>query len=316
MEGKAMAALANYLTEHGGENDMLSGWSARVAVRDPAGKSAKVNDVYFFNARGAKFRSKIEVARHLGLMQTPDRAQYFGHLAAEGTDHKLWKGAYAAGWRVHSTHDSHNTYRAPDGTRFKRKDDAMEWHPPKRVKLKLASATTTSPPPLATFIPLTATEGHADSSAYEGALFDLNSSDDDGSSDDEEEAVVDVVVEEKEAEVNVEDVKDVEDVNESRAEVATDVTGRGPSGPWPLVRNSVPPVGPAISGMSMLAMRTILESLRLGQYAGAFYDLGFDDPDWLSTLDQAQLLDVASNAGMKPGHAMKFAGLFPRSATA
>ncbi|EOD05076.1 hypothetical protein EMIHUDRAFT_460201 [Emiliania huxleyi CCMP1516] len=45
---------------------LVGGWSIRVDVRQTGG-SAGETDLYFFDERGKKFRSRLEVARHFGL---------------------------------------------------------------------------------------------------------------------------------------------------------------------------------------------------------------------------------------------------------
>lgn len=53
-------------------------------------------------------------------------------------------------------------------------------------------------------------------------------------------------------------------------------------------------------------VRQVLAGMRLEQYAGAFADQGYDDLEYLLTLGQDRLDEVADAIGMKPGHRMKF----------
>jgi len=249
---KAMGALADYLADLGGGRHLLSGWRVRIAVRvkASAGQKPPQADSYFYNPLGVKYRSKVDVARHLGLVGVGCTKQV-GTLSADGIDSKLWIGASAAGWAVHSTTDNRYTYTAPDGTRFKRKVEALGWNPLKRVKLKMALPAS-----------------------YANDCFDLNSSED-------------------EAEVEEDEDDDVR----------------------PTAEPTLPAPATALTscGSGTQVMHSILEQLWLGQYTEPFDRLGYDDPEWLATLGQAALLKVAVEAGMKTGHARKFADLFQKA---
>ena len=318
---KAMAALADYLTAFGGGRHLLSGWRVRIAVRDKASAGQKVNDSYFYNPLGVKFRSKVDVARHLGLVEV-SCTKHVGILSADGIDSKLWIGASAAGWAVHSTTDNHNTYTAPDGTRFKRKVEALEWNPPKRVKLKMALVVATpatrapsgqeapalaavevhgsiysaAPATTATANTASCTTVHTVSGGrlapYAKDWFDLNSSEDEAEEDEDED-------------------DDVQPTPESTPPApAMALTSAQPT---PESTPPAPATALSSCGSGTQTMRCILEQLWLGQYTDSFDKLGYDDPDWLATLGQAKLLEVAVEAGMKTGHARKFADLFQRA---
>ena len=65
------------------------------------------------------------------------------------------------------------------------------------------------------------------------------------------------------------------------------------------------------------AVRTALEAIGLGQYAPALEALGYGEPTcmpYLKTLGPQRLREIGLQAGMKLGHASKFADLlFSRS---
>ena len=64
----------------------------------------------------------------------------------------------------------------------------------------------------------------------------------------------------------------------------------------------------AIGGMA--AVRQALTRIGLERYAQTFEVAGWDDVDFLLTLDEALLRNVASTCGMQPGHARKFVDVF------
>ena len=57
------------------------------------------------------------------------------------------------------------------------------------------------------------------------------------------------------------------------------------------------------------AVRAALEALRLEQYAAALEKLGYDDLEYLARAGPQRLREIGAQAGMKPGHASKFADL-------
>ena len=64
---KQLGLLDAYLVNMGGvAGTLLKGWTVRVDVRRTGGTAGET-DLYFFDERGKKFRSRLEVARHLGL---------------------------------------------------------------------------------------------------------------------------------------------------------------------------------------------------------------------------------------------------------
>eukprot|EP00310_Coccolithus_braarudii_P024057 CAMPEP_0183356836 /NCGR_PEP_ID=MMETSP0164_2-20130417/45223_1 /TAXON_ID=221442 /ORGANISM="Coccolithus pelagicus ssp braarudi, Strain PLY182g" /LENGTH=160 /DNA_ID=CAMNT_0025530339 /DNA_START=9 /DNA_END=491 /DNA_ORIENTATION=+ len=54
------------------------------------------------------------------------------------------------------------------------------------------------------------------------------------------------------------------------------------------------------------AMATLLRQFNLEEYAQLFVDQGYDDPKDLAQMDELELRDLASQVGMKPGHASRF----------
>ena len=65
------------------------------------------------------------------------------------------------------------------------------------------------------------------------------------------------------------------------------------------------PVGEEAVGMA--AVRALLDSAGVGQYAEAFDDQGYDDLGWLLTLSPSTLeQEVAAACGMEPEHAVAF----------
>ena len=61
-------ALVAYITAYGGDEDMVRGWEVRTDVR-VGGATAGRPDLYFISyPEGKRFRSKAEVARHLGVL--------------------------------------------------------------------------------------------------------------------------------------------------------------------------------------------------------------------------------------------------------
>jgi hypothetical protein len=56
----------------------------------------------------------------------------------------------------------------------------------------------------------------------------------------------------------------------------------------------------------MEGVRAFLGGVRLGEYAEAFEEQGYDDLPWLSRLGDDLLREICDSLGMKPGHAMKF----------
>ena len=75
--------------------------------------------------------------------------------------------------------------------------------------------------------------------------------------------------------------------------------------------NATPVVAPLPAAPSdpMEAVRRLLTTARLEQYAAAFDEAGYDDISYLlSIAGQAEALrELASHVGLKPGHAARFA---------
>ena len=77
----------------------------------------------------------------------------------------------------------------------------------------------------------------------------------------------------------------------------------------PLVATSSRPA--STTGGAPASVRAGLARIGLEQYAhGIVEELGYDDVDYLLTLDEPTLLQVAQRAEMKVGHARKFAEWF------
>ena len=65
------AALSAFLTDCGGNGAaLLEGWTVKIEQR-MTGNSAGQLDAYWYSPKGKKFRSRNEVARHLGLAAAP-----------------------------------------------------------------------------------------------------------------------------------------------------------------------------------------------------------------------------------------------------
>ena len=64
----------------------------------------------------------------------------------------------------------------------------------------------------------------------------------------------------------------------------------------------------------MIRVRQFLEHKKLGSYAPAFQDKGYDDADFLMQLDANEAEIVAQTVGMKPGHAHKYVSLAKQNA--
>ena len=94
------AALAAVIADCGGDRTLLDGW--RVAIEErKLGNSAGQMDAYWYAPSGKKFRSRGEVARHLGLDAPPKKAKRSKQAAR--WDHSADGGSNApdgvhAGW--------------------------------------------------------------------------------------------------------------------------------------------------------------------------------------------------------------------------
>jgi hypothetical protein len=64
----------------------------------------------------------------------------------------------------------------------------------------------------------------------------------------------------------------------------------------------------------MDAVRKVLEALHMELYSVAFEETGYDDIDFLTSLDEPSLGAVAELVGMKPGHAARFKAWLNREA--
>ena len=93
------------------------------------------------------------------------------------------------------------------------------------------------------------------------------------------------------------------------AEVATAAQAR-PSQPSASAQPSPVPLQTQLPA-GMPAVVRVLEELRLERYATRLEEEGYDDLEYLLTLDEAGLDAVARSVEMKAGHAHKFAALFP-----
>ena len=56
-------------------------------------------------------------------------------------------------------------------------------------------------------------------------------------------------------------------------------------------------------------LHELAEAQRLEQYAAALERLGYDDLEHLARAGPQRLREIGAQAGMKPGHASKFADL-------
>ena len=62
-----LQALVDFVTENGGESDIVDGWHVITEVR-AGGATAGTKDSYFISSTGKRFRSKAEVGRYLGIL--------------------------------------------------------------------------------------------------------------------------------------------------------------------------------------------------------------------------------------------------------
>ena len=70
---------------------------------------------------------------------------------------------------------------------------------------------------------------------------------------------------------------------------------------------SPPSAATAGGGLEGMAeVRDMLERFRLSMYADKFDEQGYDDRDYLLTMEAAQIDGLITDVGMKPGHAVKF----------
>ena len=67
ISGRRFSSLVEYLCSLGGDGALVEGWATKTERR-MTGNSAGTFDTYFFAPNGAKFRSRVEAARHLGLI--------------------------------------------------------------------------------------------------------------------------------------------------------------------------------------------------------------------------------------------------------
>ena len=61
----------------------------------------------------------------------------------------------------------------------------------------------------------------------------------------------------------------------------------------------------------MREVRKMLDYCRLGKYADVFASEGYDDLDYLRSLNDGSLRTLAMELGLKPGHAAKLAAMLP-----
>jgi hypothetical protein len=64
-----------------------------------------------------------------------------------------------------------------------------------------------------------------------------------------------------------------------------------------------------LEGMALV--RQALEALRLGEYADAFEEMGYDDLEFIQSMNGEQLQTLATNVRMKPGHFHKLQDWLP-----
>jgi hypothetical protein len=65
-----LAALVAYIVELGGDSALVDGWTVTIEERT-GGATAGTTDAYFYSPTGKKFRSRAEIARHLGFTIAP-----------------------------------------------------------------------------------------------------------------------------------------------------------------------------------------------------------------------------------------------------
>ena len=70
--GDPLAALTAFLVERGGNQELTQGWSAKTEER-AGGATSGQRDCYYISPSGKRFRSRKEVARHLGLTEEPEQ---------------------------------------------------------------------------------------------------------------------------------------------------------------------------------------------------------------------------------------------------
>ena len=88
---RTLVQLDRYLVSLGAVAGLVEGWSIRIDVRQTGG-TAGLTDVYYFDERGKKFRSRLEVARHFRLEGVPQRAKKGKHAMPppEPPPHGVW----------------------------------------------------------------------------------------------------------------------------------------------------------------------------------------------------------------------------------
>ena len=274
--------LVEYLEARGGSAALVAGWSTKVGVRiNP--QTGQACDIYYISAENVKFRSRIEVAQHFGLMEASVKAapnpdfvsrRVVGECPPEAVDKKLWASAHKQGWSVFSTDDGHNRYTAPDGHKFHRKPDAEAWRPggppPKKQRLQLTNQSAAAPSPALLTLASSAVMASAALASKDHAAPPLPLT----------------AVKPKQA-----------------APVAPKVEATAP----PKSQIHAPPAPPPKAPPGMEPVRAALARIGLERYAEALEELGYDDLGYLGILSEERLRQVAAEASMKAGHASKFA---------
>ena len=347
MEAEAHHALGAYLEKQGGSASLVSNWSVRIATRDKTPRenasgapAAKHCDVYFYDEHNFKFRSKSHVAAHFGLIERRITA---GSLGERGIDAKLWPGAAAQGWTVTVTADDHFAYRAPDGTRFGRRNGALGWEPstacvpvltqaptlPTHVRKRKAppehaeasAAAPTSAPVCKPKQARKAAPAITFTDAIEHRAYASTSTTRKASAGELVRKLDHARAQWRTSEVPA--VQAPSAVQAAGADLTSDYFGHAHSDAHSDPHSNVPTptadfrVGAALtlpppsmgSGTvdGMVAVRAALAVMKLEAYAGAFEEQGWDDLEFLAEKSQQQLLAVARSVAMKHGHAHKFA---------
>jgi hypothetical protein len=78
--------------------------------------------------------------------------------------------------------------------------------------------------------------------------------------------------------------------------------------------HATPSTAPKSNPLGMQAVRNVMEALNMEVYTAAFEETGYDDLEFLTSLDERSLGAVAELVGMKPGHAARFKAWLKREA--
>ena len=307
---------------------MIAGWRARVSARRVAYKSShKTTDTYWYDENNFKFRAMREVGAHFGLIEGHAPCTTAGALDAAAVDKKLWVGASAQGWSVVTTADCHSTYTAPDGRRFKRKDDARGWEPkhallnplvvrpsasvkqpkkkpaaPRQLAASKRSAAPEQPAALPSKRALSTEQRHC--KRVRTATADQVTTHYTSLRDRDGKTHIEILSDDDDDEVEEEE----EPSKPSPQERLQPPPQQQPqlSQPQLLPAPTPPNEAAAATPAGMAGVLAHLERIKLQQYAAQFDEQGYDDLDFLLKMSDAMLTEVAQAVGMKHGHECKF----------